>query len=483
MHAAPRQRECESRVVAPSEPLARFVAMAIVLLPFNALPYGRTILGEIGYEGAFYPLLAGLLWWTMRAATRSPISLPRHPSARILLLFVIWIFISALLNVPSIIEAVTKGRTGIEKFLLQSLLVGFMVASGVFAFNILVRSGALLYRIRTWASFSFIACGLYSAIEIGKLLGVTAFADALFQIDAFIRDRDNLLAYAELGRLRSVSGEASWFAMYLAFVMPWLLSRLYTQSRPYWGHALVIAYALMLIALTWSRAAYGITLVQVLVFALGARYLVADGRRSARGNVVTISLVGLFAATATLTLVVFDQAVFAQRSLLDILLSLLDTDNLSNIGRIGSQVAAMRMAMENPWFGVGLGQYGFHLAGSAPGWALASAEMAGWMSSSVDAPWAPAHGLYSRIAAELGFVGLTLWLAIWISVIHGVTKRLRQRSGGREEQMLSLALLTSIVGVLLAGLNSDSLRFFGYWLVLAVAWAHIERAENPRPAV
>jgi hypothetical protein len=79
------------------------------------------------------------------------------------------------------------------------------------------------------------------------------------------------------------------------------------------------------------------------------------------------------------------------------------------------------------------------------------------------------------MAAEVGFVGLILWLAVWAGVVYGILQRMRsQHEGARDERVLALALLASIVGVLLAGLNADSLRFFGYWIALAIAWAYIQ---------
>lgn len=451
-----------------------FAGLAIVLLPFNAMPYFRETLGEMAYEGAFYPLAAGIVLWAGILLAGARVELPSHYSARLLLVFVAWVFVSALINAPGVIAAATKGRTGMEKFLLQALVVLFTAASSVLLYNVFVRSRAVLYTVRRWLLASFAVCGAYSVLEIGRLLGVPMSADALALIDRFIRDPDNLLAYSEIGRLRSVSGEASWFAMYCALVTPWILSYLFTEQKLKWWFLPVLVYLLVLITLTWSRAAYVITVLEFVTFAIAASLLIPDPAMRARARTTAVLTALIFVGAAGITVVIFDEQVFMQRSLIDIFASLLDTDNLSNVGRVGSQVTAMRMAFDSPMFGVGFGQYGFHMSEYVPSWALSSEEMSNWMSSSADAPWAPVQGIYSRIAAESGLAGLVIWVTMWGATVYAVYQRVRRINQSADgAQALGLALLVSIVGVLLCGFIADSLRFFGYWIVLALAWTYI----------
>jgi hypothetical protein len=69
--------------------------------------------------------------------------------------------------------------------------------------------------------------------------------------------------------LRSLSGEASWFGMYLSFVFPWLMSYYFTASKTYkYYYLVIIIYALILTFLTYSRTAYFIIAFQIIAFIL-----------------------------------------------------------------------------------------------------------------------------------------------------------------------------------------------------------------------
>ena len=131
------------------------------------------------------------------------------------------------------------------------------------------------------------------------------------------------------------------------------------------------------------------------------------------------------------------------------------------------------MAVDNPVFGVGFGQYGFHMSAYVPDWALFSEDIQESMSPIPGTAWAPVYGIYVRIAAELGFVGLAMWIALWGSVVVACYRRYRNNTAAGSPDILGLALIISIVGVLITGFQTDSFRFFGYWISMGIAWAYI----------
>ena len=72
---------------------------------------------------------------------------------------------------------------------------------------------------------------------------------------------------------------------------------------------------------------------------------------------------------------------------------------------------------------------------------------------------------------------------MWASLLATSYRRYRlnTRLAGRCDSF-GLALLVSTVGILLAGFNSDSLRFFGYWIVLGLGWVYVRpktKVANP----
>jgi hypothetical protein len=280
--------------------------------------------------------------------------------------------------------------------------------------------------------------------------------------------------YLYLDRLRSLSGEASWFGMYLAFVFPWLMSYYFTERKTYkYIYLALIVYALILTFLTYSRTAYFIISFQIFAFFM---IIFFKGPHRHRRQllwvlIITVLLLGVLIIETN-----------AGDKIVQIYHSLFEQDTeyyQSNISRIGSQLTAIKMGLSYPLAGVGLGQYGFYMPDYIPAWALHSSELKLFASSSSDTPWATVHGLWTRILAETGFVGLFLWLSVWISVLIAVWKRYRKLYQIEQQySILALSLLISILGLMLNGLNMDSLRTLSYWITLGVAWAWLTKPTD-----
>jgi len=449
-------------VIARRDNTTLLLALAILLIPFNALPYLHTVLGEMSNEGAFYPLAAAVLIWSLSYLKVLKIGVPQQRSFHLLLLFLIWVVVSACINIPEILVASTKGRSGLEKLSLQFVLFSFCILTALFVYHSMVRVPRCLVRFRRYIFVSFLVCGLYSVIEIAYLLGSGSAEAILTGVNYYIfSDAGNLYP----GRVRSVSGEASWFAMYCSLVLPWILSYLLSDRRRSWLHLTFFAYFMLLVVLTKSRTAYVITAIQLGLFFLVD--LIGISRHKAR-RLRTLAV--FFAIVLVLSMIAVTQF-SGEQSLIGIFLSLATEDNMSNIARFGSQLAGYKMALDHPVFGVGLGQFGFSAANYMPDWALVSAEIQEWISPT--GAWATALSIYARIASETGIAGLLIWVSLWGSVLLGCLKRYRLNTiaSGRVDY-LGLALMVSIAGVFLSGFNADSFRFFGYWILLGVAWAY-----------
>jgi O-antigen ligase len=450
------------------------LGLAVVLLPFNDLPYFAGVFGELGAEGAFYPmLLAGAaLALDLGAGRRIPTRL--HWTALALWGFVAWTLGSAAVNLPEIATLYTKGRTGGMKLLLQVVLLLFVVLATLVIFQILRRMPDPLRWFRRWALASFLVAGLYSVFELASYLGAPMPGPIALFTGLIHGGGEESIEY--FGRIRSVSGEASWFAMYCSLVFPWILSYFFTARRAAWAPLALVAYLLVLVTLSWSRTAYVITTVQILAT---VGLAVAAGPRTVRPGRVGLLGAGIaLAALAGVTL--FEASPLGDRGLVAVFGSLLDRENLSNIGRGGAQAAAFAMARESPMFGVGLGEYGFHMPRFVPLWARQSFEIQLWMSTAPNSPWAPVQSLYARLAAETGYPGLALWLAVWLGVTAACARRFLADARHGAGDPLGAALVVSLIGAILSAINADSLRFFTYWLVLGLAWVYLGRPRLDR---
>jgi hypothetical protein len=459
----------QGSAMARSRIMLAFFAIAIILLPFNALPYFKSVFREMANEGAFYPLMLAVLVYVLRWMRGARTYVPTHYSFAILLSFIVWVSVSGVMNSLGILEASTKGRTGVEKFTLQFILLLFVFVSTILIYQLSRQDSVVfLLKFRRFALYSLVPVMAYSIVEIAAISGNADAMSFLLQIDYFIRDE--AFGSPTFGRIRSVSGEPSYFAMYISFVFPWVFSYLIDQERRRWPYVTLVACVAALVILTFSRSAYGVLGLQILV--LISLICVHSPSTLSQQRIMAAKTVAIL-VVATASLWAFDFVTLDAVG--GVLISLLDTENISNIGRYGSQTAAFSMAMDNPLFGVGFGQYGFKAPEYFPIWSLISPEIAEWMSSSPDSAWAPALGLYARIAGELGFIGLFLWGCLWISVLHSCYRRFKANSMCMCHcDGIGLALLVSVIGILMAGFNSDSLRFFGYWISLGLCWAYLE---------
>jgi hypothetical protein len=435
-------------------------------MPFNDLEAMPRIFGEFRLEGSFYPVAFGIVFAGIGLLLNPRLSKPKHISFKMFLFFLAWVLISGTINCLTIAEVCTKGRTGIEKFILQAIVLLFVFFTTLLGYNVAVKvwKDRTLEIIRRAILLSFIIAGAYSLIEIQYLLGASWAGKALVGLNSLFRNDTALYP-----RLRSVCGEASWFGSYFSFVYPWLLSYLFQVKRGFLLYLCIVGYALAMVYLSLSRTAYFIMVAETFLFIL--LMITKNMTRKVKTQLLVFLfvLVGLgfivhFIPSPTKSLQVIKSFVVKDTSY-----------KLSNIGRFGSSFAGLRMGYANPIAGVGLGQYGFHMPEYTPSWAYASEEIKSWASTSPDTPWAPVNNIHVRIFAELGAVGLMLWLSIWgTSLISSFRITRKFRYYNPEKKISSIVLTVSIFGLILSGFNFDSFRFMAYWFLLAIVWASHE---------
>ena len=147
--------------------------------------------------------------------------------------------------------------------------------------------------------------------------------------------------------------------------------------------------------------------------------------------------------------------------------------DLSNIARYGSQIAALRMFLDNPVFGVGFGMFGFHATDYYPAWAWISMEIINWGTNSIGAPWPPAHGLYARITGELGMFGAALW-GIFLIFVYKESMVCVREAKDRKESIFYRNCLVSFLGICLCGGNVDAFRYLFMWVLYALIWMNFD---------
>lgn len=444
---------------------------AIIILPFNDLPYFKKIVGELSCVGAFYPMAVLVIIYFIKSLCGTKIKFPKHISFGCLILFLGWIGVSGLVNLPEILLAMTKGRMGTNKLLVQIMLVIFTSISSIVVYNVALQVPNFFQKYRKYILWSLVVVIIGSLVEVPFLFGSSWAKMILGSVNKLIHTTNQSLLYC--GRFRSFSGEASWFGVYCSFVFPWLFSSIYTEKKRIWLPFCMIGYFSFLVALTFSRTAYIIILTQFVLFLFLIRKVNVVNRK-----MVILSLVLL------LVVVIMPIVHLVQFSQANVYTSLLNISSkkdygMSNIARYGSMITGLKIGLHNPLFGVGLGQYGFHMANFVPDWAKISPEIQEWMSSASNTSWAPVHNIYARIFAELGSVGLVIWLFLWLSLLRSCYRRYAEDCKLQSpNSLIGVTVIVAIVGAMLSGLNLDSFRLFEYWITLGVVWVYLNNGSK-----
>ena len=295
---------------------------------------------------------------------------------------------------------------------------------------------------------------------MGKISGNAFSTDVITAVDSLFRSKTVTGDMAEYFRVRSLASEASFFGMYIAILLPWILGRCFLDRSRYPSiFFFIFGYVIVLVLFSLSRTAYMVTAIETFVFLLLFwRRVWAERLR------LGVFVVGFFAVT----MVSFDYVsnTLPETDIGAVYESLFSNDNLSNVARYGSQLAAWNMFLDHPLFGVGYGMYGFYAPQYYPVEAWRSIEIGMWASNGVGWPWPPTHNLYARVLAELGGVGLMVYLSLLSSLFFRIWRCCVSRDvkQGTDARLLAMTLL----GVVLQGFNVDAFRSISMWIVFAL---------------
>ena len=447
--------------------LSYLLFSAILLLPFNRSPK-VPLLGELSLEASVYPVLLGI---TLLIINRK-FNFTKHISFILLGVLFLWSLISGIVNIDDISKYYTKGRSGYSRLILQSLVYLFMLSGALFIYQAVNKLGFITnyLLIRKWIIISFIITAFYSVFEIALLYGVTELEGVIKFVNKVIHD--NPMLYYRGKRLHSVSGEPSWYANYLALIFPWLLSYFLYKDKKTLFNYLFMLYFSFLVFFSFSRAAYAIIILESIIFFLLMIFYkqIKFGINSAiLSGFIIFFIVQLFNINSNIPVISDKLNYLAPTGS-----GVTDPNNFqrSNLGRTRSQLAALNMAIDNPIFGIGMGQYGFLMPSYISKDAFSSFEVHQWVATDIDSPWPPVHGLHARIVAEQGFVGLLLWLSVWVTLTFSIWKKCHKE--GYENQILGIILLSSLGGVFLLGFSIGTYRVFEFWFAIAFGWSYLE---------
>jgi O-antigen ligase len=341
------------------------------------------------------------------------------------------------------------------RFLLQSLVIALIYT---FAFALLLNSERDLKLF------------LYPLVVVAALiagLAVISFGTPGLQIP--------YLTLLQAGRAQGAVGDPDFFAaMSLVFIPLGIV--LASETRQRWARFLMVGATLTLLAgtfLSLSRGAFLATMVLGIIFLASRpeRLFRARREKAAALVLIAIGMIGFFSRPFLREEVVTRaESIYAPK----------DQEEASGAGRTELWKGAIRTAQENPFLGVGFGSFPIisqELILHTPGVNPLVFQKRKQGDNFV------AHNTYLGTAAELGFTGLFLYLALLVSTGLSLrkTSRLALERGAPFVGRVAYALVLGLGAWAMCTffLNGETARTF--WIIIGIALALPKLVPEPVP--
>lgn len=423
---------------------------------------GIPFFGEYRKEAGAIFFFIGFIILLINSYYTKKISLPyKSKIFKLLLIFVAWCFISTLFNLSDVTNNYFKHTGGINRFIRQysSLLISTIIFF-LFYWNVISKMSIrdILYKIRRVFFLALIIASIYGFLEIGvSFFGISSLFNILKLFDYFPFLEVDLEGY---GRISSICYEAPFLAIYLISIAGWMFSYVLTEK----SYLKFIPTILVLILTFFSGSRTGLLVVFIQFFV----FVTILFKYKKYRRYISYSL--FFCSIFFSLLLIFNgqkiiKAVSEKVESLNFSKNL--TKSVSNQSRFGMQYAALQVFKEHPIVGVGFGQQTYSARFHYPGWATKNNyEYEIFYKNSAEPTFPPAYNIYTRLLAEIGLIGTSLFCYILYLSISGTKKLIKKSSN--EKLILSYILLISFVGLFINWMQIDSFRMYCVWICIVI---------------
>jgi O-antigen ligase len=444
--------------------LDRLVWLAVALLPVTGLA-GIGAFGELKGSATVYVLAAAI---SVAALTTPPreVVIPRALFVFVTCLLV-WLIVTTAVNFDGILTSVYHGRSGFNKFATSSAVLVFGIASAIVSVKPFQRVSDVERLFVKPLVVAVVACAVFAVPEV--LSWFSSAGELLYKISTGLLHTADDEQGRAAGRLISLAFEAPDLSYFCGFACPWMLLayRLRAGNRPIFNVPILVGLPLLLclITLLLSNSRTGLLMLSGLIF---AEFVYWIGMRGLRlGTLALAAAVPVFAAVVVVPWIALHNV--------DTTLAVGDVSTTSRLALFGAQASIF---VNNPVFGVGFGQFGFHAYPVLPSWAWDSYEVVNWFEMFDDLP--PTFNVAGRLGAELGAPGLVIWYGFWIMAVIRIAQAAARLPRGSSLNFLNVALLGSIFSVVLGGMSNDPFRRPETWILVAITALHAGRTlEGP----
>lgn len=286
----------------------------------------------------------------------------------------------------------------------------------------------------------------------------------------------------QVGQLRSIFAEPSYYGIYFSFAMPILWFVLFTVNKKKYTFLmafLIISYSFG-VFLTQARTAVALFLGEIVILIFLIIYL--------KNKELIKRLVFLFGccifafALSNIFISNYIQAQKVNNYFEKNLFSLASTNKRSNGARYSIMLADFKIGVNNPIVGVGAGLRSSYIPDYLPEMANDNKEIKMWISHQQEKgilkSGYPKLGEYTSRFAETGFVGLSLFLLPLFILLYKLIKIIKSKVIEVKNKLPYVFIAISLIGMFASGIGDSISITYCYWVLLGLGYAMCFGKDN-----
>lgn len=384
-----------------------------------------------------------------------------------LFIFFIWIGMSTITNIYATSNIQSLKVNGLQ-LIINGVRFYLLVALIILSIITINRNKKqVIYKLSNFFIYSFLLTIPYSVLELLSYVLNNNFSQLLLDYLDIILHARRGVDYLDINRVRGLSFEPSYYGVYLATILPFIISKyLISKSKIY--YRLLIFFIIICVIFSQSRTAYVAILIEFIVFFyLKNKYTLQKNYFS---NIMIMM--------STIVIIIILLSINVDNVVLSTYQSLFDQSVSSNIIRFGAQHAGFLLATNYFFFGVGPGMSGAYVHNYYPDYMFLSEEIDNWITSGLTDLSAPTFGYFSTLAAEVGILGLIFFMIPLTIICKKVLMHIKVTSlDDPKNSIYGIAILTSILGLFLSSFGLNGTTYLGYWILLSLALLYIRKDQ------
>ncbi|MFZ3070364.1 MAG: O-antigen ligase family protein [Anaerolineaceae bacterium] len=476
-------------------------ALLLVCLPFTSFPAISRLFGGTSVAPLSAVFLVILLVIFMIPYGISHRSIPRQSLP--LIIFVILALVATafgnFLSIPSFRD-IPAWRNSLEGLITIFVGVGFYLVT-----TLIIRDTDMLKSTLRWINLGGLVIIIVSLVQALSWLLTDGYPQFLWQIQPLFTS--NGLLYA--GRVNGVAFEPSWLAHQLntLYIPLWLglsVKRFSCYKRKLFNKIsfenVLLALGLIVLFLSFSRIGW-LTAIFMIAFVIFhsanklmntwlSKHYEGTGKKNTPA-IRFLTKLGLWLVLLVLFALVILLIGMVLTHIDPRMVQLFDIERYRKYGILGwaSQLgfaeriiywmAAFRVFLNYPWFGVGIGGTGYFFPAVVPEFGFKLPEII--RAAGMDTFIPNAKNLWVRLLGETGIIGFTFFVS-WVFIHWRDAAHLDKDGQPSIEKACGYAGKLFILALIVEGFSMDTFGLPYYWIALGLI-AATKRLSPPESSV